>query len=102
MDQEISTLLLLSETSPLSSKMAAKCTKSADFSSKLDHSWLAMNLDKWVQEESFRLAESFVKTVKVTNDVAERGVKLDEDYAIMLTKDDDIRALIYQKKVLNG
>ena len=82
---------------------------------KLDHSWLAMNPDKWVQEESFRLAESFVKTVKVTNDVAERGVKLAEDYANMLTKDDDIRALIYQgvgrnrrmfpnfqKKVLNG
>ena len=61
------------------------------------------------------MAESFVKTVKVTNDVAERGVKLAEDYANMLTKDDDISALIYQgvgrnrrmfpnfqKKVLNG
>ena len=81
----------------------------------LDDSWLAMDPDKWEQEESFRLAERFVKTVKVVNDVAERGVKLAEDYANLLTKDDELRSLVYQgvgrnrrmfpifqKKVLNG
>ena len=81
----------------------------------LDHSWLALNPDKWVEEESYRKAESFVKTVKVTNDVAERGVKMAQDFAHILTKDDDIRSMIYQgvgrnrrmfpsfkKSVLNG
>jgi hypothetical protein len=56
-----------------------------------------------------------VKTVKVTNDVAELGFKMAEDFAHILTKDEEIRSLIYQgvgrnrrmfpnfqKKVLNG
>ena len=37
-----------------------------------------------------------MRTVKVTNDVAERGVKLAIDYATMLTKDDSLRAMILQ------
>ena len=37
-------------------------------------------------------AKDFVKTVKVTNDVAERGVKMAKDYANILTKEDQIRA----------
>ena len=36
----------------------------------------------------------YVRTVKVTNDVAERGVKLISDYATILTTDDDMRALL--------
>ena len=62
----------------------------------LDHSWLAMEPDKWEQVESFKQAERFIRTVKVTNDVAERGVKMAQDYANILTKDDDVRSLIYQ------
>ena len=38
----------------------------------------------------------FVKTVKVTNDVAERGIKLASDYAALLSKDDDMKAKIFQ------
>ena len=35
-------------------------------------------------------------TVKVTNDVAERGVNMASDYATMLTKDDTMRAVLLQ------
>ena len=38
----------------------------------------------------------YVRTVKVTNDVAERGVKLMADYASILTTDDELRPLILQ------
>ena len=62
----------------------------------LDFKWLAMNPENWEQEESFRHARDFVKTVKVTNDIAERGVKLAKDYATLLTKDDGVRAEILQ------
>ena len=41
-------------------------------------------------------AKQFVRTVKVTNDVAERGVKLAADYATILTKDDEIRDRLLQ------
>ena len=62
----------------------------------LDYDWLAMNPEKWEEEESYKKAKEFVRTVKVTNDVAERGVKLAADYATILTKDDEIRDRLLQ------
>ena len=41
-------------------------------------------------------AEQFVKTVKVTNDVAKRGVLIASDYANILTKDSKIRQMFFQ------
>ena len=55
-----------------------------------------MNPEKWEEEESYKKAKEFVRTVKVTNDVAERGVKLAADYATILTKDDEIRDRLLQ------
>ena len=62
----------------------------------LDCSWLEKNPDKWEEDESYLVAREFVTTVKVVNDTAERGVKMAEDYATILTKDDDMRAMIMQ------
>lgn len=62
----------------------------------LGYEWLAKNPEQWEEEEDFNVAREFVKTVKVTNDVAERGVKMAADYATILTKDDKIRAMILQ------
>ena len=62
----------------------------------LDYDWLSMSPEKWDSEESFNVANEFVHTVKVTNDVAERGVKLASDYARILTKDDIIRPMLLQ------
>ena len=62
----------------------------------IDSDWLAKSPDTWEDEEGFRAANEFVNTVKVTNDVAERGVKLATDYATVLTKDDSVRSLLLQ------
>ena len=82
---------------------------------KLESDWLAKSPDKWVEEETYRKAMTYVRTAKVTNDVAERGVKMAADYAAILTKDDQIRDELLQgvercrrlfpnftKKTLNG
>ena len=58
--------------------------------------WLAKNPDKWEVDESFSLAKTFVTTVEVVNDTAERGVKMAEDYTRTLTNDNDMRAKILQ------
>ena len=58
--------------------------------------WLEVNPDKWEEDMDYRSAREFVKTVKVTNDVAERGVKMAIDFATMLTKDDEMRAMLLQ------
>ena len=81
----------------------------------LDWSWMAKDPEQWEEDDDYKAAKEFVKTVKVTNDVAERGVKMAADYATILTKDDKVRAQILQsvencrqkypnfrKKTLNG
>ena len=63
----------------------------------LDYNWLAMDPDRWEEDESYQVAKDYVRTAKVTNDVAERGVKMAADYADILTKDDEMR-----KKIMQG
>ena len=55
-----------------------------------------MSPDKWDDDEDYKSAKEFVTTVKVTNDVAERGIKMAQDYATMLTKGDSMRAMLLQ------
>jgi len=62
----------------------------------MDSSWLAKSPEDWDNDEGFKDVKEFVYTVKVTNDVAERGIKLASDYATILTKDDSIRAQLLQ------
>ena len=62
----------------------------------MSSSWLAKSPEDWDNDEGFKDVKEFVHTVKVTNDVAERGVKLASDYATILTKDDSIRAQLLQ------
>ena len=59
---------------------------------------LALSPTDWKNNENFLKAEEFVKTVKVTNDVAkmEEGAKLAADYATILTKDNSIRQKIFK------
>ena len=70
----------------------------------LDCAWLEKNPDKWEEDESFLVAKDFVTTVKVVNDTAERGVKLAEDYATILTKVEKNRAKYsdFKKATLNS
>ena len=51
--------------------------------------WLDKPVDTWKNYQSFREMEKWVRTVLVTNDAAERGVKIVSDYSQILTKDED-------------
>ena len=53
-------------------------------------------MHKWDTDPDYVEFRKFVKTVKVINDCAERGVKLATDYSKSLTKDSQERSKIYQ------
>lgn len=57
-------------------------------------SWLAAPVTDWSGDPDFIVAEEFVKSVKVTNDAAERGVKLISDFACNITTDPHQRAAL--------
>jgi hypothetical protein len=48
--------------------------------------WLKLPPSEWEEDGNFLKMKHFIKTVKVTNDVAERGIKLCSDYLQILTK----------------
>ena len=54
---------------------------------KIGTSWLQSGPKTWSKDPGYQETNAFVTTVKVTNDVAERGVKLITDYAEIVTKD---------------
>ena len=41
-----------------------------------DYEWLQQKPEEWENSPDFKEMENFVRTVKVMNDVAERGVKV--------------------------
>ena len=82
---------------------------------ELPWDWLCLDPNHWELDQSFITLRDYIRTVKVTNDVAERGVKLIADYATILTQDDHMRELLlhgvernrqmypnFKKSVLNG
>jgi len=44
-------------------------------------------VDEWHLDPDFCIAERFVRTVKVVNDTAERGIRLISDFATSITTD---------------
>jgi hypothetical protein len=58
--------------------------------------WLAKPVQEWPSDPDFVLAEQFVRTVKVVNDAAERGVKLISDFATIITTDPEQREWLLQ------
>ena len=63
---------------------------------KLSVDWLALPSTEWDTSPDYIEFRNFVRTVKVTNDCAERAVKLATDYSKSLTKDSQERSRIYQ------
>ena len=55
---------------------------------KVDHNWLGQPVDSWEDNKDYTTAKTFVRTVKTTNDLAERAVKMATDYSQILTKDE--------------
>ena len=63
---------------------------------KMSPDWLALPPAQWDTNPDYIEIRNFVRTVKVTNNCAERGVKLTTDYSKSLTKDSQERSKIYQ------
>ena len=63
---------------------------------KVSSDWLSTSVTLWSEDPDFCVMEEFVRTVKTTNDTAERGVKHMTDYANILTKDDGMKQWILQ------
>ena len=62
----------------------------------IDGSWLKQPVEEWPENESFKAAEKFVHSVKVVNDVAERGVKMMADFATVITTNQEQRDQLLQ------
>ena len=61
----------------------------------LKKDWLNKPVHTWKNYESFQEMKNWVITLKVTNDLAERGVKLVSEFCDILTKDsDDLQNLL--------
>lgn len=61
-----------------------------------DYEWLQKSPKEWELSTDYKEMEDYVRTVKVTNDVAERGVKTITDYSKILTKDNEMRIKLLQ------
>ena len=57
----------------------------------LSHEWLKTPPSEWDNNSDFKEMKDFAQNVKLTNDVAERGVKLVSDYSDILTTDSEER-----------
>lgn len=62
----------------------------------LEHYCIELSPEVWKQEEAIQVASCLIRTSKVPDDVTEREVKLAQDYAIILTEDDEACAMIHQ------
>ena len=58
--------------------------------------WINQPVKNWKNNENFQEMAKYVKNLLVTNDAAERGVKLISDYSMILTKDSEERQKILQ------
>ena len=59
-------------------------------------SFLSKPVKEWSADGDFQRFASYVCHLKVTNDAAERGIKLLSDYLQILTRDDSLRGDILQ------
>ena len=57
----------------------------------LSSMWLESPPSEWEQDGDYKVMRDFARTVKLVNDVAERGVKMADDYSNCLTRDSEER-----------
>ena len=58
--------------------------------------WLKLPVSQWQTDPAFLQMQRFVNCMLVTNDTAERGIKLVSDFAKSLTKDPDQKQYLLQ------
>ena len=61
-----------------------------------DKNWLKLPIDQWKNNEPYNEMKRFIECLLVTNDTAERGVKLVSDFANSITKDPQDREYLLQ------
>ena len=71
-------------------------TKSFFAISGLPSTFLNIPVEDWPTDESFCVSKNAVCNLKVVNDIAERGVKLIEDYNKILTNDEQQKQYLLQ------
>ena len=62
----------------------------------LNTSWLNKNCANWLEDSNYRDCLTAVRNLSVVNDVAERGVKLMEEYNDLFTKNEEQKQFIIQ------
>lgn len=78
-------LLLRKDLSDFVSQNSLELFKKFD----LPYDFFEKDISTWPSDDSYKDCLEFFKTLKVTNDVAERGVALIEQYNNCLTKDEE-------------
>ena len=63
---------------------------------QFDRQFLNLHVNEWENNESFREMKDFVKYLTVTNEPAERGIKLVSDFSNTVTKNNTQRGNIIQ------
>jgi len=63
---------------------------------KVEPDFLPLPIQDWESSEEFKRARDFVFHVKVTNDVAERGIGMAKDYMKILTTSSDLREKLFE------
>ena len=58
--------------------------------------WLSQPVSSWDKNDNFNELATAIRNLKVVNDCAERGVKLIEDYAKCITKNENSRQDLLQ------
>ena len=61
----------------------------------IPHNFLNKNVDQWEFDESYLSAKATVRSMRVTNDIAERGVALMEEFKV-LTNDEEQKQFLLQ------
>lgn len=77
--------LLYNDLSDFVSKNSLELFKKFD----LPSDFLEEDISTWPNNDSFKICVQFFETLKVTNDVAERGIALIEEYNCCLTKHEE-------------
>ena len=63
---------------------------------KIGTDWLSQPVETWTNSQEFKSAEKYVTSLKVVNDIAERGVKMISDFANVITTNSEQREMLLQ------
>jgi hypothetical protein len=63
---------------------------------RINADWLSKSPSQWNLDSDYLVAEDFVHHTKVVNDLAERAIKLIQDFANGITKDEEQRQYLLQ------